>query len=119
MHRYRAIADRDASCADPHAVKSGDRIKLNGRSAIWNGYRWVWATNVAVKSGWVPDTLVMEENGYHYAKKDFSEQELTCRIGALFELPDETHGWHLCRATDGKTGWLPISHLTRPSPNKA
>lgn len=102
----KVIADWTATYAAPLRVQAGEAVALTGREELWEGHRWLWAT-AGGREGWVPDTLVVEGR----ALRDFDAMELTCRAGEAVSVLETTHGWSLCRAKNGRQGWVPVGCL--------
>lgn len=98
----RVLADWTASYDDPLRVAAGEAVALSGREELWDGHRWLWA-EAGGREGWVPDDLVVEGR----ALRDFDARELTVRAGEAVTVLTRTHGWVLCRAGDGRVGWVP------------
>ncbi|QDL92728.1 hypothetical protein FDP22_13610 [Paroceanicella profunda] len=114
MTRRIVIADHAAIYPDPVRVERGAVLVLDGREDIWDGHRWLWATDPEGRAGWVPDTLISPEDTPPRALRRYSALELTCRAGELLELVDATHGWGWCRSATGAEGWLPLRNLGLP-----
>lgn len=112
MHeRYRVKTEWKASYPDPIALKQGEEVWLTDKSDHWDGHLWIWAKNQFGKQGWIPDTLVSQAAGKHYANAAFSAMELTCAVGDELLAINETHGWMLCAAMNGSEGWVPARNL--------
>lgn len=109
--RYDVIKDWTTVYADPIVVGAGEQLVLTGKEDIWEGHRWLWARSPSGKEGWVPDSLVAKSPGGSAALYDYTAAELDCARGDCVIALGETHGWVMCRAADGRTGWVPRSHL--------
>lgn len=109
--RFRVVKDWEAAYLDPIQLEKGDPIQITGRQDDWDGYIWLWAVSTSGRQGWIPDTLIVEGRNGPVAAKDYSAVELTCRTGQVLAGERETHGWVLCRSTDGSTGWVPRRNL--------
>lgn len=112
---YEATADWTASYDRPVALSRGEALVLDGRSDTWDGHRWLWARDPRGREGWVPDDLPVASGTGHVAARDYSAQELTCRIGDALTAVALTHGWAWCRNAAGGEGWVPLRCL-RPDP---
>lgn len=115
--RKSVIEDHSATYPDPIVVRAGDLIVLSGKSDVWDGHRWLWATGPDGKAGWVPDSFVMSSQGTTRATRDYSAAELTCRKGAILTVSEETHGWAWCRSGSGQQGWVPLRNLSPQEPD--
>ncbi len=111
MHTLYVIADWKASYDDPISLEEGEEVQLTEKTENWGGHVWVWAKNQAGREGWIPDSLFKRVGTKVYATNAYSAQELTCRRGEEVRGIDETHGWVLCKSTDGSVGWVPAEHL--------
>ena len=101
----------EASYPDPIRVRAGEPVTLGGKEHDWKGHVWLWARSRDGKEGWIPDDLLEPRDGALVARRDFDAMELTCRRGEALEALSATHGWVLCRAEDGRTGWVPEENL--------
>ena len=97
---------------DPIEVTTGDRLTLTGEVDIWDGHRWLWALAPDGKAGWIPDTLVVEDDNAPVARTNYSAQELPCTAGERIEILRSDHGWAWCRNAAQVEGWVPQRNLT-------
>jgi len=112
---FSVVSPWTATYPDPITLRAGEAVKLNGKTDEWDGHCWLWAENPAGKAGWVPDSLVDRTSAGYRAVAEYSAIELTCRSGEILRGLDETHGWVLCRSSDGAVGWVPSKNLKRRS----
>lgn len=103
--------------ADPIRFKAGETIALTGRVDTWEDHAdwvWLWAIAPDGREGWIPADVVDAPARTHIgtarARRDYDARELTVLVGEKVELLETAGGWHLCRAADGRTGWVPVSH---------
>ncbi len=103
--------------ADPIRCKPGEVLTLTGRVDAWEGnadWVWLWAIAPDGREGWLPADVVEAPGPMHVgaarAHRDYDARELTVLVGEKVELLETAGGWHLCRAADGRTGWVPVSH---------
>jgi uncharacterized protein YgiM (DUF1202 family) len=95
---------------DPLTVRAGETLTVGRRDDEWPG--WVWVTNEARKSGWMPEAFVevlAEERGK--VRRDYTARELELREGETVTVLDNESGWFWAQTADGRTGWAPASHL--------
>ncbi|MBY5932943.1 hypothetical protein KUV51_08040 [Tateyamaria omphalii] len=111
MSSFDVVTDWTAAYEHPITLEEGDELWLSGKSDNWDGHIWVWAKDRAGREGWIPDNLAKRVGGKTYARAPFSAQELTCQLGEKLDGIDETHGWVLCRNTNGMVGWVPSRSL--------
>lgn len=86
-------------------------IGLTGRRDIWEGHQWLWAIASDGREGWIPDNLVVEDNGTTIANRDYSAIELSVGVGEFVNTGESTHGWVWCRNKSGAEGWVPLRCL--------
>lgn len=108
VSRYKVIEAWTAAYDDPIKLVSGETARLTGKTDIWDGHRWLWARNAAGKEGWVPDTLIAEDNR---SRANYSAKEITLAEGDIVEGLEATHGWIRCRTASGDVGWAPARNL--------
>ncbi|WP_118132435.1 hypothetical protein [Oceanicella sp. SM1341] len=115
MTRRIVRADHVATYPDPFRIARGAALRLDGREDIWDGRRWLWATDPGGRGGWIPDTLIAPEDDHPRALRTYSALELTCRTGEALEMLESTHGWGWCRSAAGAEGWVPLRNLAPPT----
>jgi hypothetical protein len=107
------IKAHQRSYDDPITLVSGERVEL-GKRELWNDqYLWIWCTNAAGKSGWVPDSYldIRAENQQATARRDYDAIELTVHEGDRLTLFEATHGWVWVRNAQRAAGWVPVDHI--------
>lgn len=112
MNQRTVLQSHKASYSDPIRLAKGGILRLTGRQELWDGHRWLWAVAEDGKEGWVPDTLIAGAGNRTIASRDYSAIELTCAAGDILDVAWETHGWALCRKSDGTEGWVPLANLS-------
>lgn len=113
MH-YDVILAWQATYSEPIQVEVGGRVRLTDREDDWEGHTWLWAISDAGLEGWIPDSIVHVSETGAVAKEAYSAMELSCVLGEVLLGEKETHGWVLCHATNGSSGWVPRRNL-RPA----
>jgi hypothetical protein len=109
--RVRVIEAHVTSDPNPIRFRTGDTLGIGHRDQIWKGY--VWGTDQAGRSGWVPEPyLELAPGGKSaVALRDYDSTELTVGRGEVLDVLDATGGWYLCRAPEGISGWVPSSSV--------
>ena len=104
--RVRVVRTHVTSDANPVRFRVGDTLGVGHRDQQWTSY--VWCTDAAGRSGWVPD-IYIEMTGAHeaVAARDYDATELTVGRGDELDVLDEVGGWYLCRTANGVSGWVP------------
>lgn len=105
----RVIKDWRTVYADPLTVHAGERLTLGKRDDEWPG--WIWVTTEANKNGWMPGRLIESHGPTGTALADYDARELEVCVGGTLTLHAEESGWHWATASDGRTGWVPASHV--------
>ena len=121
---YDAIVTKDyaAQYPDPITLAAGEAATLDGRGEAWEenpDWVWVWGTDAAGKSGWIPRKLLHIE-GARGAKtglalEDYDAHELSVASGERVAVSREMCGWAWCVVDTNRSGWVPLSHLRRAS----
>jgi uncharacterized protein YgiM (DUF1202 family) len=106
----RVTADYQAPYADPIQVNAGDKvvIDLDKKTDIAG---WVWCTNRAGKSGWVPQAYIENEGNTHKMRCDYDAIELTIHVGEILTAHKAESGFYWVTDQKGLQGWVPISHV--------
>ncbi len=109
-----------AQYADPIRFRAGETLALTGKIDTWEDrdeWLWLWATAPDGREGWVPAEVVDVPDPRNpvarpaLARRDYDARELTVAAGERVEHLETVGGWHLCRAADGRVGWVPVSHV--------
>ena len=102
----RVIADYEAPYPDPIVVKEGDEITIDSSNKTdWAG--WVWCTNNAGKSGWVPEAYIERRGDVGTMLCDYNAIELTVRVGELLSVHKAESGFFWVTNKRGQDGWVP------------
>lgn len=113
----RVTKDYHAQFLDPLTMRSGETLVISEKIDYWNGnpeWVWVWCSNERGKSGWVPrGTIEFDADGMTgKARYDYTARELTVAVGDELVIGREESGWFWCTDQRGKSGWVPIDHVT-------
>ncbi len=115
--------DYTAHYADPIRLDAGEVFTLNGKVDAWEDHAdWVWLWGVAAdgREGWVPaDYVDQRDPAVGVATCAYDARELAVKAGDPVVSLANIAGWHLCRAVDGRIGWVPGSHLGDGGPQTA
>jgi len=74
---------------------------------------WIWCTNDAGKSDWVPENWVEIEGESCVMKRDYNAVELSVEVGEVVTIDFEESGWAWATKEGGESGWVPLDHLRR------
>ena len=105
--RVRVIEAHVTSDPNPIRFRTGDTLGVGHHDQVWQDY--VWGTDQAGRSGWVPDEYLEISPDEHQATalRDYDSTELTVGRKQVLEVLDEVGGWYLCRNEAGMSGWVP------------
>jgi uncharacterized protein YgiM (DUF1202 family) len=106
----RVIADYQAEYTDPIQANAGDEVTIDlDRKTDIAG--WVWCTNLAGKSGWVPQAYIENEGNVHKMRCDYNAIELTVHVGEILTVHKTESDFYWVTNRKGFQGWVPISHV--------
>jgi hypothetical protein len=106
----RVIAEYQAPYLDPIVVSAGDEITID-RSKKTDLAGWVWCTNRAGKSGWVPEAYIQRRGDLGYMRCDYDAIELTIQVGELLTLHKAESGFFWATNQADQDGWVPSTHV--------
>src|SRR6185295_18560983 len=99
----------EAAYLDPLLVKAGETLTVGQNDTQWPG--WVWCTNQAGVSGWMPQNYLDRSGSRGVARRDYDATELSAGVGEEVVVGYEESGWIWCTHQRGQSGWLPIAHV--------
>lgn len=108
--RLHVITDYQAPYPDPIRVKAGDEIILD-RNKKTEIPGWVWGTDQAGVSGWVPESYLELHGDTGILRCDYDAIELTVHAGDVLTFLKAESGFYWVIDQSGKRGWLPASHV--------
>ena len=109
------IQSHSRTYPDPIAVTEGEQVAAGERDnpGGHEGY-WIWCTNGAGKSGWIPEQFLDIADGTAIALVDCDAIELTVAAGDRLMGGEPVNGWVWCVTEDDDAGWVPVDNL-RPA----
>lgn len=111
MPSYVTNADYEEKDTNPIRLSAGDEVSAGPVDRGWPG--WVWAVDSEGRKGYVPEEILEPlGEGRFAAMENFDPTVLTVRRGDALESLRKIHGWHWCRNSAGKEGWIPEYLLT-------
>lgn len=108
--RARLLRDYRTQYADPVRFARGETVRLGARDTEWPEY--LWATDMAGRSGWVHQSYLDEAEGSASATRDYSARELDADAGEAVYLIEQAGGWWWAENERGEQGWLPARDLS-------
>ncbi len=109
------IESYQAAFPEPFAIAKGERLILGKRDAEWPG--WVWCTNQAGESRWVPEGYIDVSGTQGVALRDYESTELTVEEGEEVQLHYFESGWYWVTDRRGQSGWVPARHVQALAPD--
>ena len=106
----RVIADYQAPYLDPIQVNEGEKITLD-RAKKTDLAGWVWGTDQAGKSGWVPEAYIKSQGETGIMRCDYDAIELTIHVGEILTFHKAESGFFWVTDQAGRQGWVPASHV--------
>jgi len=110
MSQARAVTAYEAPYADPITVQAGDQVSIDSTRKT-NCVGWVWCTNRAGKSGWVPETYLEQHGNIGHMRCDYDAIELTIQVGDILTVHKAESGFFWVTDPSGRTGWVPSTHV--------
>ncbi|MGE9269824.1 MAG: SH3 domain-containing protein [Verrucomicrobiales bacterium] len=112
MPTYLTNADYEEKDTDPIHLRAGDEVTVGPVDRAWPG--WVWAVTGSGREGYVPEKILEPlGEGRFAAMEAFDPTVLCVKRGDRLESLQKVHGWHWCRAEDGREGWV-AEYLMNP-----
>jgi hypothetical protein len=106
----RVIADYQAPYPDPIVVIAGDEVSVDSsKKTDWAG--WVWCTDRAGKSGWVPEAYIERHGDTGRMRRDYDAIELTVHVGELLTIHKAESGFLWATNQARQDGWVPSTHV--------
>jgi hypothetical protein len=104
------IANYQAPYPDPIRVNAGDEVAIDtDKTTDISG--WVWCTNRAGKSGWVPEAYMERKGKSGFLRCDYYAIELTIHAGDLLTVHKLESGFYWASDRSGRQGWVPATHV--------
>ena len=107
---WRVISEYRSAYPAPLVLRAGDELAVGEKESPWAG--WLWCTDPAGKSGWVPEAYVARTGDTCTLLCDYDATELTVHAGEELISGQEASGWFWCTNREGQSGWVPAEHLT-------
>jgi hypothetical protein len=113
--QLRVTADYQAPFPNPIRVKTGDVISLD-RTVETDIPGWVWGTDRAGVSGWVPESYIEPQGENGVMRCDYDAIELTIHVGDILTFHKAESGFYWVSDQAGRQGWVPASHVEAVKP---
>jgi hypothetical protein len=112
--KMRVIQDHVSNYPNPITLEQGATVTLG---ETYNGPEdwdnWVLCHTLDQSNkGWVPEQLLVRDEGFGYLLEDYTAKELNVEKGAVVEWIRELNGWIWCvDLVTEEIGWLPKNNL--------
>ena len=110
LPQARVVTAYQAPYADPIIVRAGGQVSIDSARKT-DCVGWVWCTNRAGKSGWVPETYLERHGNIGYMRCDYDAIELTIQVGDILTVHKAESGFFWVTDQSGRTGWVPSTHV--------
>ncbi|MFW9877210.1 MAG: SH3 domain-containing protein [Candidatus Thorarchaeota archaeon] len=107
--KCRVIEGYNSPYTDPLLFKKNEVVSIGEKESEWFG--WIWCTNNAGKSRWVPENYIEIHRNRGKLKKDYNAVELNVKTGEELTIKEEEAEWYWVINQEGKNGWVPIKHV--------
>jgi hypothetical protein len=108
--KVRVIEEYQAEYPDPIQAKAGDDVVLDWENKT-DIAGWVWSTNQAGKSGWVPIAYLDIHGEKGKLLHDYSARELTVHVGEVLTVHKTESSFHFVTDENGQQGWVPTKNV--------
>ncbi len=102
---------------DPISINQGERVSAGERDH--SGDRdgdWIWCSNAAGKSGWVPEQFLAIDGEEATTLVDCDTIEMTVDVGERLTGGEPVNGWVWCENEEEETGWVPLTCVQAAEP---
>jgi hypothetical protein len=106
---YRVVKDYKSPYPDPLEIAEGEVLRVSQKESDWPG--WVWCTNSAGTSGWIPESCVERTGTQGRVLRPFTTKELSVRVGEELSCEEMESGWIWCTNSQNQHGWVPVNHV--------
>ena len=86
-------------------------MAVGEKESEWPG--WVWCTNRAGKSRWVPEEYIERTGNSCVMLRDHEAAELSVTVGEVLTITgEEESDWVWCANQAGQSGWVPLGNVS-------
>jgi uncharacterized protein YgiM (DUF1202 family) len=103
------VAAYESAYTEPLVFSAGEAVAVSEKESEWSG--WLWCTNRAGKSRWVPEKYVKRTGAACVLLCDYEATELSVSVGEALTMEKEESGWIWCTNQAGQSGWVPADHV--------
>ncbi len=89
----------------PVVFAKGDRVIIDKRDTEWPEF--LWCINEEGEGAWIPESYLDRDDDVGILNTVYSSIELKADKGERLSIIKSASGWHWCRNSLGKLGWIP------------
>ncbi len=89
----------------PVVFAKGDRVIIDKRDTEWPEF--LWCINEDSEGAWIPENYLDRDDDVGILNTVYSSIELKAGQGERLSIIRSAAGWHWCRNSKGKLGWIP------------
>jgi hypothetical protein len=96
---------------DPIVFVNGARVVIEKRDTEWPEF--LWCISGKGEGAWVPESYLNRDDDIGVLNVAYSSAELKADKGEQLTIVKSIGGWHWCRNSEGKLGWIPERNVER------
>lgn len=89
----------------PVVFAKGDRVIIEKRDTDWPEF--LWCIDEEGAAAWIPENYLDRDDDVGILNTAYSSVELKADKGEQLSIIKSEAGWHWCRNSKGKLGWIP------------
>jgi len=93
----------------PVVFAKGDRVIIDKRDTEWPEF--LWCINEDGEGAWIPENYLDRDDDVGILNTLYSSIELKADKGERLSIIKSAAGWHWCRNSLGKLGWIPDKNV--------
>ncbi|MGJ8644190.1 MAG: SH3 domain-containing protein [Luteolibacter sp.] len=102
---FKINADYEENNTRALHLAAGQEVTSGPADTAWPG--WIWATDSSGSTGYVPAEILEPLGEDRWAAMEaFDPTVLKVTRGETVDSLKQIHGWHWCRNSEGKEGWV-------------
>jgi len=93
----------------PVVFAKGDRVIIDKRDTEWPEF--LWCVNDDGEGAWIPESYIDRDDDVGILNTVYSSIELQAVKDERMSIIKSVAGWHWCRNSKGKLGWIPEENV--------
>ena len=99
------ISPHTSAAHKPLVFAKGDRVIIERRDTEWPEF--LWCIDEDGAGAWIPENYLDRNDEVGILNTVYSSVELKADKGERLSIIKSEAGWHWCRNSQGKLGWIP------------